>query len=73
MYNLRLTWTDMHSMRAPVSLTTMDLGGLSSARRSMINSFPFSVVKYIAAPSGEKEADVKGTLKSSVRNSLYCA
>jgi hypothetical protein len=36
----------------------------------MIKSFPFSVPKYRAAPSGEKEADVNGTLRLRVRKRL---
>lgn len=37
------TWTLIVAKRAPVSLTTMVFGGLSSARRSRMRSFPFSV------------------------------
>lgn len=58
------------SIRLPESLSTIDFGGLSSARRSMIKSFPFSVPVYIAAPSAEKASDVSGTLRFIVRNNL---
>lgn len=60
----------MHSILSPPSPITVHLGGLSNARRSTTSSFPFSVPKYSAAPSGEKDADVSGIFKFNVRKSL---
>lgn len=57
-----LTCMLMVSMRLPVSLTTTAFGGLSKARRSITRIFPFSVPKYMAAPSGENPMVVRGTL-----------
>jgi hypothetical protein len=67
-YNL--TCMLMVSMRLPVSLTTTAFGGLSNARRSTTRIFPFSVPKYIAAPSGENAMVVRGTLTLRDRKSL---
>ena len=68
-----LTCMLMVSMRLPVSLTTTDFGGLSKARRSITRIFPFSVPKYMAAPSGENPMVVSGTLTLRIRKSLEIA
>lgn len=65
-----LTCMLMVSMRLPVSLTTTAFGCLSKARRSITKIFPFSVPKYMAAPSGENPMVVRGTLTLRDRNSL---
>ena len=60
----------MVSIRLPVSLTTTAFGGLSKARRSITRIFPFSVPKYMAAPSEENAMVVRGTLTLRDRKSL---
>jgi hypothetical protein len=60
----------MVSMRLPISLTTTAFGGLSKARRSITRIFPFSVPKYMVAPSGENPMVVRGTLTLRDRKSL---
>lgn len=68
----RLTWTAMHTIRCPPSLTVIDFGVLSRARKSMTRTFPWSVPAYRDAPSGENSKDVNGARKDSVRNNLNC-
>ena len=60
----------MFSTLAPVSLMTINFGSLSRARKSTIESFPFSVPRYKLPPSGENARQVSGIRMLTVRKIL---
>ena len=60
-HRLRRTCMERATTRSPCSLTIIDLGGLSSARRSCPSTLPFSVPTYSVAPSAENARHVMET------------
>lgn len=60
----------MQTTLSPSRLTVIDLGGLSSARKSRMSTLPFSVPAYIEAPSGENDTELSGVRNDKVRSKL---